>query len=52
MNLQICFMNETMSDTESPNSDTEPNSAVNSPVRVKSNPEPPRSLNLSNKVFS
>lgn len=23
MNLQICFMNETMSDTESPNSDSE-----------------------------
>ncbi|XP_075234056.1 schwannomin interacting protein 1 isoform X2 [Lycorma delicatula] len=48
MNLQICFMNETMSDTESPGSDTEPSSAVASPVKIKSNPEPPKSLNLTN----
>lgn len=31
MNLQICFMNETMSDTESPSSDME---AASSPVKT------------------
>ena len=36
MNLQICFMNETVSDTESPSSDTETTSSP-----VKSDPDKP-----------
>ncbi|PNF23412.1 hypothetical protein B7P43_G10600 [Cryptotermes secundus] len=35
MNLQICFMNETVSDTESPSSDTE---AASSPVKMSTVP--------------
>ncbi|KAF6215374.1 hypothetical protein GE061_010126 [Apolygus lucorum] len=56
MNLQICFMNETSSDTESPSSESAPPSrsgtpgATPSPPKPKSHPEPPKSLNLTSKV--
>jgi len=50
MNLQICFMNETASDTESPSSDTE---TASSPV--KTDPEKmmavPRNGTLPVKVW-
>lgn len=36
MNLQICFMNDTMSDTESPNSDSEPPVKAVSPLKQTS----------------
>lgn len=51
MNLQICFMNETSSDTESPSSESAPptTSQITPPVKSnKSPPEPPKSLNLPN----
>jgi len=35
MNLQICFMNDQMSDTESPSSDSEPSTKVSSPMKPK-----------------
>ncbi|XP_069677145.1 uncharacterized protein Schip1 isoform X3 [Periplaneta americana] len=41
MNLQICFMNETVSDTESPSSDTE-----TAPSPIKTEPVVPRSSTL------
>uniref|UniRef100_A0A0K8SIC1 Schwannomin interacting protein 1 C-terminal domain-containing protein n=3 Tax=Lygus hesperus TaxID=30085 RepID=A0A0K8SIC1_LYGHE len=56
MNLQICFMNETSSDTESPSSESAPPSrsgtpsATPSPPKSKAQPEPPKSLNLTSKV--
>lgn len=53
MNLQICFMNETSSDTESPSSESAPptTSQISAPVKSnKSPPEPPKSLNLPNVV--
>lgn len=39
MNLQICFMNETVSDNESPNSDNE--SPMNTPKQPKTSPKSP-----------
>lgn len=56
MNLQICFMNETASDTDSPNSDSEhPITKPNTPPPSNKVPKPnnkntqqrPASLNLS-----
>ncbi|RZF38558.1 hypothetical protein LSTR_LSTR006153 [Laodelphax striatellus] len=50
MNLQICFMNDTMSDTESPGTETPETASVTpSPIKAKTNPEPPRATNLPNK---
>lgn len=40
MNLQICFMNETNSDTESPSSDSE-NTAANNTKQPKRQPKNP-----------
>jgi hypothetical protein len=45
MNLQICFMNETVSDTESPSSDTE---TASSPV--KTDPEKMTAVSHSNNL--
>ncbi|BES89114.1 Schwannomin-interacting protein 1 [Nesidiocoris tenuis] len=56
MNLQICFMNETSSDTDSPSSESAPPSrsgtpsAAPSPPKSNGHPEPPKSLNLSSKA--
>lgn len=44
MNLQICFMNETMSDNESPNSDSESNSTSGAKVDDKNVAKRPDSL--------
>lgn len=48
MNLQICFMNETSSDTESPSSESplEPQSLPPVKTNYKPPPEPPKSLIL------
>uniref|UniRef100_A0A023F2E1 Putative rho-associated protein kinase 1 n=1 Tax=Triatoma infestans TaxID=30076 RepID=A0A023F2E1_TRIIF len=53
MNLQICFMNETSSDTESPSSESPSPSTANI-TAVKSKlptPDPPKGLNFSQWVL-
>lgn len=52
MNLQICFMNETSSDTESPSSESpSPSSAHTTTMKSKlPTPDPPKGLNFSQWV--
>ncbi|XP_073988076.1 schwannomin interacting protein 1 isoform X2 [Rhodnius prolixus] len=53
MNLQICFMNETSSDTESPSSESpSPSSAHTTTMKSKlPTPDPPKGLNFSQWVL-